>query len=111
MPLVGSYVNLDFDDKVRFIQKFGKDELSKFLRNAIREKLKEKNQEALANLSAIRHPDNNILTITQVNEGLDKYIQHADECNELIQITAIEAKGLTLVQHCKARYKKVRYGL
>lgn len=114
MPKVVTTVNLDFDEKEEFIKKFGKAELSHFLRQAIHEKLEEKNREATVNLSAVSAIPNanaNIITVTQVNEGLDRWIEHAIKCEDLTQLNVMEGKGLKLVQHCKQRYKKVRFGL
>lgn len=113
MVLVGSYVNLDFDDKVKFKEKFGNDELSKFIRKAIKEKLEEKNREACINLSAVstESQKSSVITVTQVNESLEKWLTNIDTVDDLGQLAMMEGKGLQMVQICKKRYKKVKWGI
>jgi hypothetical protein len=78
MPLVVTTVNLDFDEKNEFVRKFGKSELSHFLRKAIHEKLEEKNREALINLSPIAHVETSIIiSPTKTDKSLDKWIEYA----------------------------------
>ena len=79
MPKVVTTVNLDFDEKEEFVRKFGKAELSNFLRQAIHERLAEKNQEAGKDLSAIgrsQRCDRSILSHAG-DKCLDGWIRYA----------------------------------
>jgi hypothetical protein len=53
--------------------------------------------------------ETNTITTLVVNESLDRFIEHADSCNDLSELSAIEGKGLSLVQKCRARYKRVKF--
>jgi hypothetical protein len=112
MPKVVTPLNLDFDEKEEFIKLFGEGSLSKFVRQCIHERLEQKNREAGIDLSAIHQAfdPGNTITVMVVNESLDRFIEHADSCNDLTELAAIEGKGLTLVQKCRARHKRVRFG-
>jgi len=104
MPKSVTTVNLDFDEKMEFIQKFGKAELSAFLRQAIHEKLKEKNREALISLSAIP----SILINTKgkvVNQSLDGWIQYARTVGGLEPLIEIFPKVQTLYKLTNGRIK------
>ena len=79
MPLVVTTVNLDFDEKEEFVRRFGKAELSNFLRQAIHERLGQKNQEAGKDLSAVgrsQRYDKGILAQAG-HKSLDDWVRYA----------------------------------
>jgi hypothetical protein len=113
-------VNLDYDDKVKFIEKFGKDELSKFLRQQIHQRLEEEERRKKG-IGFVNNPinvqfadqgmiagldnyNNARLDINLINESLDKYIQYFKQNDELEQFSQISPKVSNLHRLVMAKY-------
>lgn len=111
MPKVVTTVNLDFDEKEEFVRKYGKSELSSFLRQAIHEALEEKNREAHIDLSAVNHANSlpNVINAEVANQSLDTWIQQLEQRRDLIEIQAAEGKFLQCVQQTRKLWKDVKY--
>ncbi len=120
MVLVITSVNLDYDDKVKFIEKFGKDELSKFLRQQIHQRLEEEERRKKG-IGFVNNPinvqfadqgmiagldnyNNARLDINLINESLDKYIQYFKQNDELEQFSQISPKVSNLHRLVMAKY-------
>jgi hypothetical protein len=101
MPKVVTTVNLDFDEKEQFVKKYGRDELSKFLRQAIHERLeKEKNEKASTKIdfSPIRVPINNkAFDIFNISSWIQTSLDYFRQNDDLGEIDTIKPQAQELV--------------